>query len=56
MKTVRQYSNLPAAVVFGSNTPDQAREIAKIADGVIVGSAIVKLDVYKRQLTESRGR
>lgn len=43
MKTVRQYSNLPAAVGFGINTPDQAREIAKIADGVIVGSAIVKL-------------
>jgi tryptophan synthase alpha chain len=34
---------LPAAVGFGIHTPAQAAEIAKIADGVIVGSAIVKI-------------
>jgi tryptophan synthase alpha chain len=34
---------LPAAVGFGINTPAQAAEIASIADGVIVGSAIVKI-------------
>ncbi|MDR2028402.1 MAG: tryptophan synthase subunit alpha [Treponema sp.] len=34
---------LPAAVGFGIHTPLQAAEIAKIADGVIVGSAIVKI-------------
>jgi tryptophan synthase alpha chain len=34
---------LPAAVGFGINTPAQAAEIARIADGVIVGSAIVKI-------------
>jgi tryptophan synthase alpha chain len=34
---------LPAAVGFGIHTPRQAAEIAKIADGVIVGSAIVKI-------------
>ncbi|MDR2768103.1 MAG: tryptophan synthase subunit alpha [Treponema sp.] len=34
---------LPAAVGFGVNTPAQAAEIARIADGVIVGSAIVKI-------------
>ena len=28
---------------FGINTPEQAAEIAAVADGVIVGSAIVKL-------------
>lgn len=43
MKTVRQCSAVPAAVGFGINTPDQARQIAKLADGIIVGSAIVKL-------------
>lgn len=34
---------LPTAVGFGIHTPRQAAEIAKIADGVIVGSAIVKI-------------
>jgi tryptophan synthase alpha chain len=33
----------PVAVGFGVSTPEQAASIAKIADGVIVGSAIVKL-------------
>ncbi|MDR3161050.1 MAG: tryptophan synthase subunit alpha [Spirochaetaceae bacterium] len=34
---------LPIAVGFGIHTPAQATEIARIADGVIVGSAIVKI-------------
>jgi tryptophan synthase alpha chain len=33
----------PVAVGFGIHTPMQAAEIAKVADGVIVGSAIVKI-------------
>jgi tryptophan synthase alpha chain len=36
-------AKLPVAVGFGIHTPQQAAEIAKIADGVIVGSAIVKI-------------
>ena len=36
-------TDLPLAVGFGINTPEQASEIGKIADGVIVGSAIVKI-------------
>jgi tryptophan synthase alpha chain len=40
---VRKASSIPAAVGFGINTPAQAAEIARIADGVIVGSAIVKI-------------
>lgn len=43
MNVVRQYSKVPAAVGFGINTPQQAEEISRISDGVIVGSAIVKL-------------
>jgi len=43
LATVKEASNLPAAVGFGINTPVQAKEIVDIADGVIVGSAIVKL-------------
>ncbi|MDR2864489.1 MAG: tryptophan synthase subunit alpha [Spirochaetaceae bacterium] len=42
--TIREYRpNIPCAVGFGINTPDQAAAIAKVADGVIVGSAIVKI-------------
>ncbi|MDR3248268.1 MAG: tryptophan synthase subunit alpha, partial [Treponema sp.] len=40
---VKAGSNLPVAVGFGIHSPAQAAEIGKIADGVIVGSAIVKI-------------
>ncbi len=40
---LREATKTPLAVGFGVSTPEQAREIAKIADGVIVGSAIVRL-------------
>lgn len=43
LKTVKEAADIPAAVGFGINTPEQAREIGNAADGVIVGSAIVKL-------------
>jgi tryptophan synthase alpha chain len=40
---VRSVTKLPAAIGFGIHTPDQAAQMARIADGVIVGSAIVKI-------------
>jgi tryptophan synthase alpha chain len=40
---VKSVTELPAAVGFGIHTPAQARELARFADGVIVGSAIVKI-------------
>lgn len=43
LETVRSASTIPAAVGFGINTPEQARAISRLADGVIVGSAIVKI-------------
>lgn len=43
MKAVKESSDLPAAIGFGINTPEQAAEYAKMADGVIVGSAIVSI-------------
>ena len=43
IQLVRSASNIPAAVGFGVHTPEQARSIAKIADGVIVGSGIVQI-------------
>ena len=36
-------TDLPVAVGFGVRTPEQAREIAKAADGVVVGSALVEI-------------
>ena len=43
METVRQNTHIPAAIGFGISTPEQAKRMAELADGVIVGSAIVKL-------------
>lgn len=40
---VKSTHNLPCAVGFGISTPEQAKKIAQTADGVIVGSAIVKI-------------
>jgi tryptophan synthase alpha chain len=43
VETIRQVADIPCAIGFGINTPEQAAELSKIADGVIVGSAIVKI-------------
>ena len=40
---VRQNTDIPCAVGFGISTPAQAKKMAEISDGAIVGSAIVKL-------------
>ena len=39
---IRAATDLPVVVGFGISTPEQAREVAGKADGVVVGSAIVK--------------
>jgi tryptophan synthase alpha chain len=40
---VKEVKNIPCAIGFGISTPKQAKEMACYADGVIVGSAIVKI-------------
>ncbi|WAT18064.1 tryptophan synthase subunit alpha [Aurantiacibacter sp. MUD11] len=58
---IKQHTDLPVAVGFGVRTPEQAEAIAKVADGVVVGSALVELvgehgtDAPKhlRELTQS---
>lgn len=40
---IKECSKVPVAVGFGIATPEQAGEVAATADGVVVGSAIVKL-------------
>ena len=43
IKVVRENTDIPCAIGFGISTPKQAEKLAKIADGIIVGSAIMKL-------------
>jgi tryptophan synthase alpha chain len=40
---LKAHTDLPVAVGFGVRTPEQAANIARVADGVVVGSAIVEL-------------
>lgn len=42
-KAVKEVTDIPVAIGFGINTPEQAKKYSAIADGVIVGSAIVKI-------------
>ena len=43
VKVVRQNTSIPCAIGFGISTPEQAKKMADISDGTIVGSAIIKL-------------
>ena len=43
VKAVRENTKIPCAVGFGISTPQQAKKMADISDGAIVGSAIIKL-------------
>ena len=50
VKVVRENTDIPCAIGFGISTPDQAKKMADISDGAIVGSAIVKLlEKYGRE-------
>ena len=43
VELVKKEKDIPCAIGFGISTPEQAKKMAKKADGVIVGSAIVKI-------------
>lgn len=43
VKLVRENSSTPCAIGFGISTPEQAKAMANISDGAIVGSAIIKI-------------
>lgn len=56
VSSVRANTDLPCAIGFGISTPEQAKEMSQYADGVIVGSAIVKLlEKHGRQAPEHIG-
>ena len=50
IRVVRENTSIPCAIGFGISTPEQARKMAALSDGVIVGSAIVRLvEQYGRE-------
>src|SRR5215211_6300411 len=42
IQRVRQHTTVPVCVGFGISTPEQAKQVGALADGVIVGTACVK--------------
>jgi tryptophan synthase alpha chain len=42
VERVRRYTDLPVCVGVGVSTPDQAAQVCEVADGVVVGSALVR--------------
>lgn len=52
VEKIRKVTNVPIAVGFGVATPGDAAKVAAIADGVIVGSAIVKQIAAHREKSE----
>ena len=49
---IKASTDLPIIVGFGIRTPDAARDIAAVADGTVVGSAIVKLIEEKQPVAD----
>lgn len=43
VEVVRQNTSVPCAIGFGISTPEQAKKMAGLSDGAIVGSAIIKI-------------
>ncbi|HPD60944.1 MAG TPA: tryptophan synthase subunit alpha, partial [Thermodesulfobacteriota bacterium] len=43
IRRIKKYTDLPIAIGFGISTPNQAQTMGKCADGVVVGSAIVRI-------------
>ena len=57
VRTVRENTKTPCAIGFGISTPAQAGAMAALADGAIVGSAIVRiLEQYGKEAPERIGR
>jgi len=56
LKAIRDATDKPVAVGFGIATPEQAGAVAKVADGVIVGSALVKVIEQQVEADADAGR
>ena len=40
--TIKKYTDLPVVVGFGISTPEQVSKVSAVADGVVIGSTLVK--------------
>ena len=50
VKVIRENTDIPCAIGFGISTPEQAKKMADLSDGAIVGSAIIKqLEKYGQE-------
>ena len=57
VSVVRRHTKIPCTVGFGICTPEQARKMADVSDGAIVGSAIIKiLEQYGRDAAPEVGK
>ena len=57
VKVVKENTDIPCAIGFGISTPEQAKKMSESADGVIVGSAIVKIiEKYGKDSIEHVGK
>jgi tryptophan synthase alpha chain len=54
VSSVRERTEKPLCVGFGVSTPEQARRVARVADGVIVGSRIIQLLDEDKSLRNAR--
>jgi tryptophan synthase alpha chain len=52
VERIRKVTALPLAIGFGISTPEQAKEIAPYADGIVVGSAVVKMIAENSQRSD----
>ena len=53
IEKIRSVTDVPCAIGFGISTPEQAEKMAALADGAIVGSAIVKIVAeYKEEAAQ----
>ena len=56
VKVIRKHTDVPCAIGFGISTPEQARKMAELSDGAIVGSAIIRLlEQYREDAPEKIG-
>lgn len=57
VEVIRENTSVPCAIGFGISTPEQAKKMADVADGAIVGSAIIKiLDKYGKAAAPEIGK
>lgn len=53
VRKIKKFTDLPVCVGFGISKPEQAKEIAQFADGIIIGSAIMKILLEEKDSQEA---